>query len=227
MEAVAAEFGLAAVASSEPPRRSRSRDGASQAPRIGLYPPWTGGNMDEGWTRWVLEQYEFDVDDAPQRGRPRRTAARAGSTSIVLADQIAARHRRRLRRGSHVRPEYRGGIGDDGVENLRRFVARRRHARHARRGRRTWSSIELSAAGAEPEARPAPRPALRAGTILRLQVDPSHPIGYGMARETYGFYNNSPFFTLSKGFDATEADGRRPLSEPATSLASGWLRAKT
>ena len=29
------------------------------APRVGLYAPWTGGNMDEGWTRWVLEQYEF------------------------------------------------------------------------------------------------------------------------------------------------------------------------
>ena len=27
-------------------------------PRIGLYQPWTG-SMDEGWTRWVLEQYGF------------------------------------------------------------------------------------------------------------------------------------------------------------------------
>ena len=27
-------------------------------PRIGLYQPWTG-SMDEGWSRWVLEQYGF------------------------------------------------------------------------------------------------------------------------------------------------------------------------
>ena len=26
-----------------------------------MYQPWTGGNMDEGWTRWVLEQYEFNL----------------------------------------------------------------------------------------------------------------------------------------------------------------------
>src|SRR5439155_2153520 len=30
-----------------------------KAPRIGMYQPWTGGNIDEGWTRWVLDQYGF------------------------------------------------------------------------------------------------------------------------------------------------------------------------
>ena len=29
-------------------------------PRIGLYQPWTG-SMDEGWSRWVLEQYGFPL----------------------------------------------------------------------------------------------------------------------------------------------------------------------
>ena len=28
------------------------------APRIGLYQSWSA-NMDEGWTRWVLEQHGF------------------------------------------------------------------------------------------------------------------------------------------------------------------------
>ena len=28
------------------------------APRLALYEPW-GGNMDAGWTRWVLDQHEF------------------------------------------------------------------------------------------------------------------------------------------------------------------------
>ena len=28
------------------------------APRLGLYKPWTA-NMDEGWTRWVLDTHEF------------------------------------------------------------------------------------------------------------------------------------------------------------------------
>ena len=29
-------------------------------PRVGLFQPW-GGSMDEGWSRWVLEQYGFDL----------------------------------------------------------------------------------------------------------------------------------------------------------------------
>ena len=31
---------------------------AVRAPRVGLYQPWNG-SMDEGWSRWVLEQYGF------------------------------------------------------------------------------------------------------------------------------------------------------------------------
>ena len=31
---------------------------AVKKPRVGLYEPWTG-SMDEGWTRWLLEQYGF------------------------------------------------------------------------------------------------------------------------------------------------------------------------
>ena len=33
-------------------------DAIVRKPRIGLYQPWTG-SMDEGWTRWLLEQYGF------------------------------------------------------------------------------------------------------------------------------------------------------------------------
>ena len=31
-----------------------------RAPRVALYKPWTA-SMDEGWTRWLLEQYQFNL----------------------------------------------------------------------------------------------------------------------------------------------------------------------
>ena len=61
------------------------------------------------------------------------------------------------------------------------------------------------------------------GTILKIEVDTTHPIGYGMAAETYGFYNNSPFFALVEGFASqrTTVVARYPNDEV---VASGWLR---
>jgi hypothetical protein len=47
-------------------------------PRIGIYQPWQS-NMDEGWTRWVLEAYGFDYDVLhPQDFRAAAAAAGVG-----------------------------------------------------------------------------------------------------------------------------------------------------
>ena len=40
---------------------------AVKKPRIGLFRPWSG-SMDEGWTRWVLEQYGFEYVTLRPRG---------------------------------------------------------------------------------------------------------------------------------------------------------------
>jgi len=88
-------------------------------PRIGLYRPWTA-SMDEGWTRWVLERYDFDFESL------RDADARAGSLRerydvIVLPDpgrgSIITGHR-----PGTMPPRYVGGLGDAGVRALAEFV---------------------------------------------------------------------------------------------------------
>ena len=61
------------------------------------------------------------------------------------------------------------------------------------------------------------------GTILRIEVDTKHPLGYGMAPRTFGFYNNSPFFALVEGFASqqTTVVARYPNTDL---VASGWLK---
>ena len=61
------------------------------------------------------------------------------------------------------------------------------------------------------------------GTILRIEVDTRHPMGYGMPSTTYGFYNNSPFFALLEGFASQRSTvvARYPNTDV---VASGWLR---
>jgi hypothetical protein len=61
------------------------------------------------------------------------------------------------------------------------------------------------------------------GTIVNIQIDASHPVGFGMPDESYGFYNNSPFFALTEGFASQRAAivARYPNADV---VASGWLK---
>ena len=94
----------AATARCSPPR--------STLPRMGIYQSYDP-SMDEGWTRWVLDHYEFEYtklhneDIKPGRLRQRFDA-------IILPDQRGASILNGLDYKTIVE-EYRGGIGDDGL----------------------------------------------------------------------------------------------------------------
>jgi zinc carboxypeptidase len=191
-----------------------------RAPRIGMYQPWAGGNMDEGWTRWVLEQYGFESTVL------NNDAVRAGGLKdkfdvIILPDQ----NPQQMIDGSTaatVRPEYRGGIGDEGIAALKSFVD-------------TGGTLVTLGAASEFAIQHFPIPVRNLkrglsrddhfgpGTILRIEVDTKHPLGYGMAGRTFGFYNNTPFFALVEGFSSqrTTVVARYPNRDV---VASGWLK---
>lgn len=109
--------------------------------RVALYRPW-GSNIDEGWTRWLLEKYDYaptslynaDVkkgglsrydtivlpDISPQRAPAAATTDTAPSKAPPRSGSIVS-----LLNGLSAKDEpapYAGGIGDDGAEQLKRFV---------------------------------------------------------------------------------------------------------
>ncbi len=219
MEGVAREFGLE-VSAGEAPAVPTPGAVVFRRPRVAVYAPWTGGNIDEGWTRWVLEQHEFEITSV-HNAEIRRGGLRRFWDVIVLPDQSP----RDLVDGYNapsMRSEYRGGIGEAGVEHLARFVSE------------GGTLVTLGAAsdlaidrlpvpvrnlkrGLRREAHSAP------GTILRLQVDTSQPLGYGSADSTYAFYTNGPFFAPIEGFTSPKTTVLARY--PATNIAaSGWLR---
>ena len=220
VDAVAKEFGLTVVSPEPPPTGVTQALQPIRLPRVALYYPWTGGNIDEGWTRWVLEQYEFPYTTI-HNSDVRQGSLRRRFDAIILADQTP----RELIDGylaNTVRPEFRGGISDGGLDQIGRFVAE------------GGTLITLGAASDIAVDRfPIPvrnlKRSLRRdqhfapGTILRIQVDTTQPMGYGMAADTYGFYNNSPFFSILEGFNSLKPTviARYPNQEV---VASGWLR---
>jgi hypothetical protein len=223
VDQIAKDFGLS-VRATDPGRTKdqepRPKDQAFHAPRVAMYQPWTGGNMDEGWTRWVLEQYEFNLTSI-HNADIRAGALRQKFDAIIVADQSP----RDILDGfdaSAIRPEYRGGIGETGLDKLKQFVAE------------GGTLVTMgNACDLAIERLPIPVRNLKKGltrdqhfapgAILKLEVDTQHPIGYGMAPETFGFYINSPFFSIVEGFASqkTSVVARYPNTGV---VASGWLK---
>ncbi len=191
-----------------------------KAPRIGMYSPWTGGNMDEGWTRWTLEQYAF-TNTTLHNADIRAGRLRDKYDAIILPDQ-SPRQMIDGANGPQIRPEYRGGIGDEGVEALRDFV--QHGGTLVTLGAASDLAIERFGVplknlknGLTRDQHFAP------GTILNVEVDTANPLAYGMEPRSYGFYNNSPFFSLVEGFASQKLSvvARYPNTDV---VASGWLK---
>jgi hypothetical protein len=88
-------------------------------PRTALYRSWMA-SMDEGWTRWVLEQFGFDY------GNLTDADVRAGNLKdrfdvVILPDQSMQQIVEGNRPGSYP-DEYTGGIAEAGVASLKAFV---------------------------------------------------------------------------------------------------------
>lgn len=115
LQEIAAAQGVTATALAKAPAGEALRKG-----RVGLYRPW-GSNMDEGWTRWLLEQYRFGPVSL-YNPDIRKGNLRAKFDTIILPD---IRTRDSLVNGLSeldVPEQYAGGIGDEGVLALKKFV---------------------------------------------------------------------------------------------------------
>lgn len=189
-----------------------------KSPRTALYRPWLS-NMDEGWTRWLLEQYEFPYsvlrNDAVKKG-----GLRAQYDAIILADQAKDSIVNGID-NEWTRPEYRGGIGKDGVAGLKEFV------------REGGTLITLGSASLLPvEEFPLPlKNALKdlradqfscPGSILRVFVDNRSPVGFGMREEASAVFYNDVAFEPAPAMG--DAEVRTIAKYPASGLLqSGWI----
>src|SRR5688572_19351086 len=159
-------------------------------PRVGLYRSWTA-SMDEGWTRWVLDDFKFPYvslsDSAVRAGNLRRRF------DVIVIPDLSLRQLRDGMSPDAVPAPYAGGLGEDGIAALRRF---------AEEGGRlvlvdgatelapaalgvdvrlvTTGSGRAAAGAAEPAAEPPLEPLYAPGSILRVHLDTAHAVNAGM-----------------------------------------------
>jgi hypothetical protein len=188
--------------------------------RIALYKPWVD-NQDEGWTRWVLENHEFrfaTVNDPDVRAGNLRSRF-----DVIIVPNAAPD---RLKSGyspGAVPPEFVGGLGEAGVDALKQFVES--GGTLVCLDQACSLPLDLFGLPVRDVARADGARVFGPGSILRLQLDPSHPLTFGMPPETAAFFVFSGAFEPAGG---TSTDGRGAVHTVARYadkdlLMSGWL----
>ena len=175
-------------------------------------------SMDEGWTRWVFDQYEIPFTTISARD------IRAGNLSskfdaIIIPDQNA----RAIANGPQARypDSLKGGVGAPGAEALGKFVddggtliAFNDASNYA------ISALSLPVKNDLDSVRPSDFYA--PGSELRVELDKSNPLTAGYtAPEQAVWFESSPAFTVTDP-SRVSVVARYPEGKDSP-LRSGWL----
>lgn len=197
--------------------RAPARVVETKKPRVGLYRAWTA-NIDEGWTRWILQQYGFTPLTIPNGGMQASHLLDRFDT-IILPDAPPNQILDGFPPGS-LPGQYVGGIGEQGVESLREFVAG---------GGTLITFNNASLFAIEQLGLPVTNVLANlkqdafycSGSLLRVELSSSNLPGlWGLPRDPVVMFERGPAFDTKPGFR-----GAVLASYPAnvSPLASGYL----
>ena len=209
--------------------------------RVGLWDRY-GGSMPAGWTRWILEQYEcpftvvypqtldagdlaskFDVLVFVTGAIPALRAERPGSDSGEFFG--------RAPNPQELPEEFRGWLGtvtaDKTVPNLKAFLEAGGAILTIGTSTNLASHAGLPIANALLEKvgeteRALPRDKFYVpGSLLRVSIDNTNPLAYGMPDKADVFFDNSPVFRLKP---EAALRGVHPVAwfDSDKPLRSGW-----
>jgi hypothetical protein len=189
-------------------------------------------SMDEGWTRWVLKENELSIALDAGRSISFESIFNAdilrgnlkGKTDIVIfPDQSPNSILNGYAKGS-MPDEYTGGLGKDGVANLKKFVENGGTLIFLNRS--TEFAIEQFGLPVKNVVKGLARKDFYIpGSILRTELDTTHPIAKGMTEESIAWYEDSPAFEIQTDPLALVNNFRviaRYPSDPKKILLSGW-----
>jgi Zinc carboxypeptidase len=196
-------------------------DKAAPKSRIGLYRSHVPA-MDEGWTRWALEQEHFPYHSIFDKEIRSGGLGRYGA--IVIPDQIPRTILNGHRLGI-MPPEYSGGLGTEGVAALRNFVEQGGTLVCLNRAS-DFAIEQFKLPVRDVVDGTSEKEFFVPGSILSIELDKSSPLTEGMPTESIAWVEDSPVFEIVGGSEfapgqkvqviATYPVNRNPL-------LSGWL----
>jgi hypothetical protein len=213
--------------------------------RVAMYQRYGGGNIDEGWTRWLIEQFGFPytslMDAEIKKGSLNQKydviILPDDSTATITGEPAAAGAGGRGGRGAAADgapsapgegrggrgptpPEYRTGIGADGVTALKDFV-QKGGTLVTLNGAASFAMERLAVGVRNVVAGKTTKEFWCPGSTLKVEFDNTNRLAYGMPAEGLAVYLNSPAFEVT----AQNADQYETIVRYASRdlLESGWL----
>jgi hypothetical protein len=217
--------------------------------RLAMYQRYGGGNMDEGWSRLTLEQFNFPYvsifDPEIKKGglngkydvliipndstatitgetanRPAAAGRGAWGTASAGGSQPSVPARADEERTRTIPPEYRTGLGAEGVKAIREFVEKGGTV-VTLNGASAFAADRLGVGVRNVLTGKSTKEFWCPGSTLKMSFDNTNPIAYGMPANGLGLFLNSPAFEVTaqsaEGYDVVARYSDREL------LQSGWL----
>jgi hypothetical protein len=203
---------------------------------VGLFQRYGGGNVDEGWTRWLIEQFGFGYNSLFD------AEIKAGNLNakydvIVFPDDSTATITGEPGTGGGGRggggggfggereavpAEYRTGFGEDGVKALKDFVAK--GGTIVTLGQASNFAMDKLGVHARNVLAGVPSKEFWCpGSTLKVNVDTDSPYGYGMPKQALALYlSGDPVFAITPN-NSNESYKVIVSYQDRELLQSGWL----
>jgi len=208
--------------------------GVSHPPTYAIYKSNTP-NMDEGWTRWLLTESTFHPD-VPRFESIGNRAIQSVDVYIELANPDPSKYIDRSRRAiifpdqpanqimngyakGTMPDEYTGGVGKEGVENLKKFVENGGTLVFLNRAS-NFAIQQFNLPVKDVTQGLARRDFYIPGSILRTELDMTHPIAKGMPQQSIAWFENSPAFEIQT--DPLASVGSPTVKEGAAGLTRNF-----
>ncbi len=170
-----------------------------RAARIGIYQPWIPWAYDEGWLRLVLDEFGFEYQVLHNADFSGKTDLKNFDVIIFGSqetEQIVDGRKKPEQLGEPDIPaEYRGGIGQSGIQRVREFLLGGGTALFF--GAACNFALEkLHLPGNNPLKNLKRKDFFVPGSILEMQLNPESPLSYGMKNPAAIYLNNSVALAL-------------------------------
>ncbi|GHB61389.1 M14 family metallopeptidase [Persicitalea jodogahamensis] len=208
--------------------------------RVGLWDNY-GGSMPSGWVRWLSEQFHFPVEVVYAPTLDAGDLRKKFDVLLFVTSAIPAppggetgRYRsQRMPKANDIPKEYRDQLGrisvDTTITELKKFLeaggtvltigSSTNLAYHLKLPVRN-KLVEINSDGKETRL-PSEKYYIP-GSILRVSVDSTRAISWGMPSQADVYFENSPVFDVAP--DALARGDIKPILwfDTATPLRSGW-----